>query len=169
MRVQYSPTVVLEFTDEQIRDFWNRMDRSGGLDSCWEWQGSRMKNGYGRIIQARNRHYYTHRIAYVLANGPLGDLHALHHCDNRPCCNPAHLFAGTEADNSDDKMAKGRHRNHGGLFGSRNPLAKLTEDDVRAMREMFGRGVSCKELAAIFGVGHTNVFQVVKRHTWKHV
>lgn len=76
---------------------------------CWLWDGAVDSKGYGafrvgkRVIQA-------HRVAMRLAGLELGDLHALHRCDVRTCVNPDHLFAGTNQDNVDDKMAKGRHR-----------------------------------------------------------
>jgi hypothetical protein len=86
--------------------FWEKVSRNG---RCWEWAGSRHKSGYGRINQG-GIVLYAHRLAYEFAFGdamPAG-LSVCHHCDNPPCCNPAHLFLGTAADNANDKARKGR-------------------------------------------------------------
>lgn len=81
---------------------------------CIEWIGScaagrsGAPRGYGHIY-VNGRPALTHRLAWILANGPIPDgLHVLHHCDNPPCCNLAHLFLGTDADNAADRDAKGR-------------------------------------------------------------
>jgi hypothetical protein len=129
-----------------------------------------MLNGYGRLIKG-NKHYYIHRLSYILANGPLGDLHALHHCDNRSCGNPDHIYAGTEQDNANDKVARGRTNHHGGIpvRGELNKLAKLTESDVRAIRNAAASGARGVDLAAQFGVWPSNISAIVQRQTWKHI
>lgn len=54
----------------------------------------------------------VHQVAWILTNGPIPPgMGVLHRCDNQPCCNPSHLFIGTQADNVADMVAKGRHRN----------------------------------------------------------
>lgn len=89
--------------------FWERVDRAGpelrpGLGRCWLWTGSTDKKGYGR-----HGHDLTHRRAWRETNGPIPDgLWILHHCDNPPCCNPAHLYAGTHAQNMRDMSERGR-------------------------------------------------------------
>jgi len=73
-----------------------------------EWSGSRGRDGYGSI-HVGPQTILTHRLAWELAHGPIPDgLCVLHHCDNPPCCNPAHLWLGTPADNAADRDAKGR-------------------------------------------------------------
>ena len=81
--------------------FWQHVDRAG---SCWIWRGPRHRQGYGRA--GRN---VAHRIAFELAHGPFDRrLKVCHHCDNPPCVNPAHLFLGTQRDNVQDMVRKGR-------------------------------------------------------------
>lgn len=90
--------------------FWSKVDKSG---ECWLWKSSRGPKGYGQFTVKRGSNpVLTHRLAWELTSGPIeGGLFVLHRCDNPPCCNPEHLFLGTNADNVRDMMSKGRHRN----------------------------------------------------------
>jgi hypothetical protein len=81
-------------------------------DECWPVRAKyRSANGYSHIVFAR-QHGGVHRVAWTLANKrEPGELHVCHSCDHPPCCNPAHLFLGTAADNIRDMDSKGRRRN----------------------------------------------------------
>lgn len=105
---RYKPRVI---SDPVLR-FWSQVDRSGGPDACWPWTGTRVRRGYGQFNVRRAR-IPAHRYAYDLAHpdAPLGALLACHHCDNPPCCNAAHLFAGDSSANQLDAAEKRRHRN----------------------------------------------------------
>lgn len=79
---------------------------------CWEWLGARANGGYGLFAVQNPRRITAHRYSWELHNGPIpAGMHVLHHCDNPPCVNPAHLFLGTASDNMRDMLAKGRGRN----------------------------------------------------------
>lgn len=158
----------------QIR-FWSKVERRGS-DECWPWQGHRSPQGYGAItIDGKARR--THRVAYEMHyQRPLGKLFACHTCDNPPCVNPAHLFAGTPADNVHDMMRKGRVvrpiRDNAKVNYARGEavtLAKLTADNVpiiRARREM---GESYGSIARDYGVDRTLIYQICAGKLWKHV
>lgn len=76
---------------------------------CWLWMGSLDGKKYG-MLQINGKMKKTHRFSWEIAHGkiPKG-IHVLHKCDTPTCCNPDHLFLGTNQDNVDDKMQKRRH------------------------------------------------------------
>lgn len=89
--------------------FWSKVDVRGP-DECWPWTKS-LSSGYGTLKVGKNS-YRSNRIAFFLSNGFIDDkLLVCHKCDNRKCCNPAHLFLGTYTDNMMDMVGKGRHNN----------------------------------------------------------
>lgn len=174
-------------TGRALEKFWSRIDRSGGPHACWPWQGYIGSHGYGRMT-INYRDWLAHRLVWMLAHGaiPKG-LWVLHHCDNPPCCNPAHLWLGTTQDNTADRDAKGRHgysvckTYHRGaehwsakqpdrvLRGERVPTARLTEVDVRSIRTRRACGESFPEIAARYGVTKQAIWRIVNRIAWAHV
>jgi len=136
--------------------FWQKIDRRGP-DDCWLWIAkARLGNkgtfsGYGSIIGVQNgkkRPLYSHRVAWELTNGPIPDgLFVLHRCDVSLCCNPGHLFLGTQQVNLEDARIKGR------LDESRpRTVGALTpEERLRIFRMPNARGL-CTALARQYGV-----------------
>ena len=95
-------------TSMTVDEFWEQVKKG---DGCWEWQGLIFHaSGYGRV-HWEGRGQNAHRIAYELTYGklPSSKVCACHHCDNRPCCRPDHLFPGTAKDNQLDSSRKGRN------------------------------------------------------------
>ncbi len=111
-------------TAEQIAHFWNKVARAGD-DECWLWTGSLARDGYGKIV-IDYRQYRAHVLARYLSTGTWpAPLFTCHACDHPLCCNPAHLFLGTQADNVADRTRKGRSAS-GDRHGS-----KLHPESVR--------------------------------------
>jgi hypothetical protein len=128
-------------------------------DECIEWPRHIGTHGYG-VLNYEGKKQTAHRVAYQLAVGPIPEgLHILHRCDNRPCINPRHLFAGTNRENIADMDAKGRRRYR----------TKLTAQAVASIRLEAAMGVSRSVLAYRHGVSRQSVNDVVWRRTWRHV
>ncbi len=140
--------------------FWAKA-KHGKPDQCWEWTGARSSKKYGRFLfMGKNRN--AHRVCWQLVYGPIPNgLHVLHHCDNPPCVNPAHLWLGTNSDNNTDMMTKGRHAS---LLGEWNPNAKLTAEKARFIR---ASKLTSSQLGEKFGVTRQAITLVRKGITWR--
>lgn len=143
-------------------DFLARVDKGDGR-GCWLWTGHRGRFGHGRFRE-KGRWLIAHRRAYELFVGPIPDgLIVRHSCDVPPCVNPAHLLAGTHADNARDCVERGRK-----AIGSRAGTAKLTEDDVRAIRSL-PPTVQLAPIAERYGITQAQVSKIRHRKAWRHV
>jgi hypothetical protein len=110
----------------------------------------------------------AHRLTWIVTHGPVPvGLSVCHRCDNPPCCNPAHLWTDTHAANMADRNAKGRQGGGNGP-GRGTPNAKLTDDQVRAIRAMRSTA-SLTQIARQFGIGIANVSAICLRKTWRHI
>ncbi len=97
-----------ELSRRQVDHFRAHVDSGLGPSKCWPWTGPCNGDGYGQMTVG-GRTVGAHRVAFAIANGETPDgLSVLHACDNRPCCNPAHLHVGTQADNVAEMHARGR-------------------------------------------------------------
>lgn len=141
-------------------------------NGCWNWTGSKNKQGYGQIgIGSRRdgnrKTMRAHRLSFAVFNGEIPPGHDIcHKCDNPSCVNPEHLFPGTVRDNMADMDAKGRR---GYSLSEKHPSAKLREHDVWTARHLRGTGFSYYRLAKMYGVGRETMRQAVLGITWKHV
>jgi hypothetical protein len=150
--------------------FWSRVDKHGPVHPvvgrCWVWTGTKA-GAYGQF-KSRGEAFRAHRYSYALHHGSIPDgMSVLHRCDNPICVNPSHLFLGTQADNCADCYKKGRYAK-----GSANARAKLTDEIVAYMREVYvpaSREFGAAALAREFGVRELAVRLALKGRTWGHV
>jgi hypothetical protein len=145
--------------------FEAKVDRSGGTEVCHKWWGSTNENGYGLVrIDGVSRR--AHRVAYEITNGPIPEGMLVRHlCDNRLCCNPAHLAIGTIADNNRDRLRDG-----GSYFrGNKHWASKLTEADVLYARQLRKNGVPYRDIAQRLGVSYTGIHSALTGKTWAHL
>ena len=137
-------------------------------NSCWNWTGSiRNKGGYGSYKWNR-QDWLAHRLIWHLFVEPLTDpeIKLLHKCDNVLCVRPLHLFTGTQLDNIQDMVNKGRARSN---KGSASGMAKLTEEKVDEIYKLSELGLTQTKIGTNFGVSHATIGRILRGNTWKHV
>lgn len=177
-----------------LRRFWAKVkiDRENPK-ACWNWTKAINTYGYG-VCVCQGRTIQAQRIAWLLSRGAIpAGLGVLHHCDNRMCCNPSHLFLGTSQDNLRDKVSKGRqakgdrvgsrakpwtrprgenhyfHKHPERLRGENNGRAVLTQVDADEIRRKFNSGESTtKQLAMEYGLNRYYIYSILKRKTWNY-
>lgn len=141
----------MAYLEKDIVRFWKKVKKASD-DECWVWKAS-CRDGYGQVrIEKVLRS--AHRVAYELTYGEIeGDLQVLHECDNRPCCNPKHLFLGTLLDNMKDRNKKGRQ-----VSGT----LKLTSEQIIEIRSRWATGNETQtNIAKDFGITPSWVSKLV--------
>jgi hypothetical protein len=153
--------------DRLRRHFWSKVEKGEG---CWLWRGNVTGSGYG-AIGLKKWKFMAHRLSFLLEHGEIPDgLLVCHTCDVRLCVRPTHLFLGTYQENTADARLKGRLLGaHAPTHGAQHPNAKLTDDMVHELRRRFQRGDGPGVLAKDYGIARSNVYQIVRGHTWKEV
>lgn len=180
---------------------WRKVNKDGPipthcphLGNCWEWTGNKGGSGYGMIwFEGRSRP--SHRICWQLIYGPIPEgLIICHHCDNRLCVRPDHLFIGTIADNNADMMEKGRYARglqsgahthpervarglRAGVHtkpetrarGERHGRSKFTEAIVIEIRRLYAGGESQRSISNRLGVSQPAISTIVRGIHWTHV
>ena len=170
-----------------MQRFWDSVDKRGA-DECWPWLRGRNRRGYGQARTPSGKWTSAPRVAWELTHGPIPEgLFTCHTCDNPPCCNPAHLWLGSAAENQTDMATKGRaparrqpevYRElgqrlaglHRQLSGEAHHKATVTEADVREIRRLYAAGgVTYRELAQTYNTSITVIYGIVKRRSWRTV
>ncbi|UAW07638.1 hypothetical protein JJDCOOPL_00008 [Salmonella phage STP-SP1] len=131
-------------------------------NGCWNWKGA-TASGYGVIVLNRKvaaehgvgRNYQTHRASYEIHHGPIPEGNVVRHkCDNKLCLNPDHLEVGTQRENIQDAIDRGRM------------ASKLTEKDIEFIRSST---LSQRRLGKLLGVSPTVIWHVRNGSKWRHV
>lgn len=157
-------------------------DKSNNPNDCWNWMKSKNGKGYGKTCSGGKLHY-THRLSWSLVNGEIPDgLFVLHKCDNPSCINPEHLFIGTQKENLEDMIKKGRN-NHptGDRHGSKTKPEKVARGEkifnsklndslvleIRKIKKL--TGASNDAIANQYGVTPPTIRSIVNGITWTHI
>jgi HNH endonuclease len=164
--------------------FWARVGQPDPVTGCRLWLGGSDKDGYGKI-KYEGRFRRAHQVAFELATGVAipADRLVMHSCDTPPCCEPLHLTLGTNKNNMDDMLAKGRQakgdRNSSRLRperlqrGEEHHGSKLSDDDVRQIRALYGKGTkrawSISAVSKRFNVSYQTIWRAATGRGWKHV
>lgn len=161
-------------SQNDVARFWGKVSKEKSTtfyngERCWEWTASKTTEGYGGI-KIEGASLRASRVAWMLTYGeiPKGLL-VCHKCDNPPCCNPSHLFLGTNQDNATDKIRKGRQFVLPIMRRENHPEHKLTDAQVLEIRSRyFAGGEKQKDLAREFGVCQQHISFLVKREGHKN-
>lgn len=132
---------------------------------CWIFTGFLNKKGYGQIgngsrgtgLSLVHRITYSHFIGEI----PKG-LFVLHRCDVPSCCNPHHLFLGTNKDNCNDRDFKNRVRH-----GEKHPFSKLNYANIQEIRKLQQSGMFHSQIAKLFNVAPSHITNIVNFKSWK--
>lgn len=136
-------------------EFWKNV-AIGQSNECWPWTGGHDSNGYG-TLKFMGKADRAHRVSWTLTNGPILEKHVLHTCDNPPCCNPKHLFLGTQATNVADAVSKNRMLRCG--------QHKLTNQQIAAIKTSVGDQWT---IAAKFGITQSTVSRIINQTRKKY-
>ena len=138
-----------------VARFWNKVKviPESNSDACWEWQGATMPNGYGVASIGKSETQLAHRFSAGLTQDIEGQT-VLHVCDNPLCVRPDHLRVGTQQDNINDMISKGRKN---------TKLNRVAVLDIRS------RQLSRPEYALKYGVTVGTIGDVQRRRVWQHI
>lgn len=161
---------------ELSQRFWQKVDPNGPapehvphLGPCWVWKGAHW-NGYGALVdgyteKGQPKKRAAHRLSWELHNTSIPDgLFVCHHCDNRLCVRPDHLFLGTARDNSADMVRKARS-----VRGTSVNTCALSEEQVSEVTRLYRAGVIQAEIAKMFGIQQSTVSSIVRGESWRHL
>lgn len=160
-------------------------------NECWQWIGKINNAGYGEFVEGINGKkiiHLSHRKSYEIFKGeiPKG-LCVCHSCDNKKCCNPEHLWVGTQKENIQDAKRKGRLPDQKGRKhteetkkkfkfrkgpdkkGEKHHMAKLTENDVREIKKLLETKIKRNEILKMFKITRPYLYAIKSKKAWPHL
>lgn len=142
--------------------FWDFVDKKSD-DECWEWLGSHCSR-YGRF-RYDGKKITAHKFSYFLFTGymPSSTEYVCHKCDNIYCVNPHHLFLGTQFDNMQDMVRKGRNFD---TKGENNGRCVISKDDVIKIRKLRLDGLTYLEIQKQFPIRMTQIGRIIRNESW---
>ncbi len=153
-----------------MQKFWDKVDIRKE-DDCWFWKGAKStdKSGYQYgVLKINGKFRRANRISFVLTHNLSFDIiHkkvVCHSCDNTLCCNPKHLFLGTNLDNSQDMCEKNRS-----CRGERNGRHKLSENEVIDIKRRIRNNENCSEIAREYNVHQTTISLIKRNISWRYL
>jgi hypothetical protein len=152
--------------------FWTKIERDDeNPDKCWNVVDMCLtKAGYGEF-SIKGKRILAHRFSYQLFHNRLikDNMCICHKCDNPSCVNPNHLWEGTVKDNNNDRDNKGRAKG-GGVKGEKHHSCKLTEKQVKEIREKYAKGgTTHRQLAKEYSVSRQSIGDIINRKIWTHI
>lgn len=159
-----------DYSPMDIARFWSKAE-VGGPSACWLWRGARSGNGgYGNFFVG-GRYASAHRVAYEIFHGlSVGDAWVCHHCDNKPCVNPMHVYLGDIHTNTADAKERDSFivasRDH---HGEMNPNHKLRAPQVAQIKRMVIDGMSNVAIGRMFGVTDSMISRIRLGKSWEHI
>ncbi len=161
-RICCNPEHLKILSDEER--FWSKVDKKGE-DDCWNWTAMKNKKRYGNFT-VNIRTIQVHRYSYELTYGKIPEgVNVCHKCDNKLCVNPKHLFLGTQKDNMEDMVKKGRS-----LKGEKNNSSKLTDKDIIEIIEMYkNKSIPVKTISQKYNVNYQTIREICRGLRWKHI
>jgi len=149
--------------------FWEKVDKT---EACWNWTGYISNHGSGAFVIGTKR-YLPYRVSWEFINGPIPKgMQVCHKCDNRKCVRPDHLWLGTQKDNVQDMIEKGRQSTfdktsiRGELCGN----SKLNSKQVLEIREhRKNNTLDSKEISKMYNISRTHVYWIWHKKVWNHI
>ncbi|MET4780845.1 HNH endonuclease [Glaciihabitans sp. UYNi722] len=139
---------------------WARFVTPGDPDECWEWQGWRSPQGYGRF-NIGGKQIPANRAAAIREGMDVRPgLDVCHTCDNPPCVNPAHIYVGTRSQNIQDCADRGRHPKQG--LGERDWSAKYSDAEVADWKTRHAAGESFHSIARLYNAHMSTISRTVR-------
>ena len=162
----------MAYTKEQIKRKirYNYERKIIKKEGCWDWSGTKSAYGYGIIHYGDGKTIHLHRASWLIYKGEIPQGIQVHHsCDNRICSNPDHLWIGTQYENMQDMIRKGRQKPFIGLKGESNKQHKLTDEKVIEIKLMLKNKISLRVIANKFNVSKGCINHIHRNTTWTHI